>query len=91
MKPFILLVAVVSFAVLAGAQTAVAPTVVKANSVEKNGSNTLQFRGSVRIVIANYVITADEADGQLRGTKAGEVPTDFDLRGNVHLTTSSVR
>lgn len=91
MKPLILLVAVVSFAVFASAQTAVAPTVVKANSVEKR-DNTLQFRGSVRIVFGNYVITADEADGHLRGPDArGDVPDDFDLRGNVHLTTSFVR
>jgi hypothetical protein len=41
MKPLTLLVAVVSFAVFANAQTAVAPTVVQAKAVETIGRNIL--------------------------------------------------
>jgi lipopolysaccharide export system protein LptA len=84
MKTFLLSVAVASSTVFASAQTAVAPTaMVYANDIVQ--TQHIQFSGSVRIQIGTAIITADEADA---GTTGPNGPTEFDLRGNVHLRSN---
>ena len=83
-KTFLVLFAVVCVAVLASGQTVSAPVQLSAQTIEKN-AETLHLRGSVRIVVGDVIVTADEADTRTNGPGR---PTEFDLRGNVHLTTN---
>lgn len=54
-----------------------------AQSITVSPTQALQLRGSVRIVQDTAVITADEVDARV----APEGTVEYDLRGNVHLTT----
>ena len=85
-KALVSLLSIVGFVVVATGQTTMAPAQLSANTVSRPNAETLQLRGSVRIVVGTVVITADEADARLTGQSS---PTEFDLRGHVHLTTTA--
>ena len=81
-RTFLLLMSMVGMAVIASGQSLTAPVQVTAEKVDVVSATTVQFRGSVRIVTGDAVITADEADARTTGPNGA---TDFELRGNVHF------
>jgi hypothetical protein len=84
-RTFLLLLLVLGFAVVAGSQTASAPVQFSAMTMSRDAT-THRLRGSVRFVTGSVVITADEADAPVTGQFP---PTEFDLRGHVHLSTAA--
>jgi lipopolysaccharide assembly outer membrane protein LptD (OstA) len=90
---FLLVACVIGSAVFTSGQTParpnpVIPTAVQSKTastrrVERTGQiDTVTFRGSVRMVLDNVTITADEVDARMILNGAAE----YDLRGNVHVT-----
>ncbi len=86
MRTFLVFLCVVGCAVFVTGQTVSAPVQFGARTITRAaGGTTLQLRGSVRIVAGSVVIVADEADARILGQGT---PTEFDLRGHVHLSTA---
>ena len=56
----------------------------KSTHIHRQSAETWQLRGGVRIVQDKAIITADEVDAQVSADGA----VDYELRGNVHLTTT---
>ena len=58
---------------------------ITAAQVQRTADNTIELSGAVRIEVGTTIITADEATVR---TATGDTPTaEWDLRGNVHVTT----
>ena len=94
-KTCLLVAFVIASSVFANGQTPTPLTVVMpsmsgiksitAQNVEGTvGSNSVRFRGDVRMVGDTVTITADEADAVAGPNRSYE----FDLRGNVHVTVN---
>lgn len=96
MRTLLLVVVVAIVGAVANAQITAAQTIRLEFSAMKVGdahimaqtartaNNTIELRGSVRIEVGTTVITADEADVRVAGTTG---TTEYDLRGNVHVST----
>ena len=57
---------------------------ISAQRIERTGSTSWRLRGAARIIQGPTIITADEVDAQTTSNGL----TDFELRGNVHLTVN---
>jgi lipopolysaccharide export system protein LptA len=82
MKAALLIVVVLGFAVVAGGQTASAPSL---KIFAADASSTGELRGNVELSLGDATVTADEIDLQ-RAPASGT--TTLQLRGNVQITMS---
>ena len=83
MKTFLFFLGVVTLGVFVSGQAATAPGIRgTADSIQKVGDRTYQFRGHVQLEAGSLILSADEADVTTGANGSSEV----DLRGNVHVT-----
>ena len=80
MKAAVLVVVILGFAVVAGSQTASAPSI---RIFAADASSTGELRGNIELTLGDATVTADEID--LQRSSASDMTT-LQLRGNVQIT-----